>query len=218
MYVINRQEPPPPQEMSSEAGFSLIEGLVAAALLLVIAVSVLPLFTRALESNISGGRSSQLATFVNADLETVGQASVDRDDWKIGAAPGGVRVLESYLWDIGPLFDTTSPSRLGDERWIAAVEDPDGLLEPASGTHDGPLMWARGTTIRKYSLSDIRILIGAGGGLATGGASPYLFDSPVTADDENAHITEIRVTVKEQRVALPAPNGQRITVGHMRSF
>ena len=43
------------------------------------------------------------------------------------------------------------------------------------------------------------------------GASPFLFDNPLTSDD-NAHLTEIRVTVKEQREALPAASGQRVTI------
>ncbi len=196
-----------PRERGGEAGFSLVEGLIAAALLLVISISVLPLFTRALESNISGGRSSQLSTFVSADIEAVNQLPVDGDAWDLPMS--GVLDLGTQKWDVGALFDADAVHYLGDEKW---VDDGD--------SHDGPLMWSRNAEVRKYSLADIQILIGTSGGLVTGGAagaSPFLFDNPLTTD-ENAHLAEIRVTVKEQRNALPAASGKRITVGHFRSF
>ena len=64
------------QAKRGDAGFSLVEGLIAAALLLVIAVSILPLFTRALKSNLSGGRASQLGdvgqTGLTGKIETAG--------------------------------------------------------------------------------------------------------------------------------------------------
>lgn len=191
-----------------ESGFSLVEGLIAAALLLVIAVSVLPVFTRALESNIAGGRSSQLSTFVSADIEAVNQMLVDRDDWSV-AATGGVRDLGTMYWDIGPLFGAAGvPDRLGDEEWIA---------DPA--TAQGPVMWSRNVSVRKYSLSDLQILAGtdvAEDELAAVG-NPMLLDQPLTEDDD-AHLVEVRVTIRENRAALPAASGQRITVSHFRAF
>ena len=44
-----------------------------------------------------------------------------------------------------------------------------------------------------------------------------LLDTPLT-DDENAHLLEFRVTMKENREALPAATGKRITVSHHRAF
>ncbi len=197
-----------PRAAGHESGFSLVEGLIAAALLLIIAVGVLPLFTRALESNIAGGRSSQLSTFVGADIEIVNQGPVDDDDWSIAGEPGGVLDLGTKYWDIGNLYSPTVPDELGDEKW---------LDEADVGSHEGPIMWGLSASVRKYSLADLHILLGTGGVLVTEGESPFLFDDPLT-DDENAHIAEVRVTIREERTGLPAATGQRITVGHYRAF
>lgn len=191
-----------------QAGFSLIEGLIAAALLLVIAVSILPIFVRAIDSNLSGGRASQLSTFVSADIEGVNQEPVDQDAWDVAASlTPGVLDLGDDFWDIGPPLPGL---KLGDEKWVDLETDATG---------PGSLMWSRNVSIRKYSLSDVQILIGTdpAAGLVTGGVSPMLFDNPLT-DDSEAHIAEVRVTLKERRDALPAASGKRMTVGHFRSF
>ena len=204
----NHQPPAAGRPRSGEAGFSLVEGLIAAALLLVVAVSVLPLFTRALESNISGGRSSQLSTFVTADIESVNQMLVDRDEWDV-AASGGTLDLGTTFWDLGPLFDTAGvPDTLGDEAWVDAVTDA-----------QGPVLWSRNISVRKYSLADLQILAGTdvAEDALTAVGNPMLFDMPLT-DDEDAHIVEVRVSIKENRDALPVGSGKRITVGHFRAF
>lgn len=190
-----------------QAGFSLVEGLIATALLLVIAVSVLPIFMRALDSNLSGGRSSQLSTFVHADIEAVNQEPVDQDAWEVGGTGTGVLALGEDFWDIGPPLPNLY---LGDEQWVDTELDATG---PSS------LMWSREIEIRKYSLADIQVLIGTDPttGLVTSGVSPLLFDDPLT-DDTEAHLAEFRVTIKEKRDALPAASGKRITVGHFRAF
>lgn len=194
---------------SGQSGFSLVEGLIASALLLLIAVSILPLFSRAIESNVSGGRSSQLSTFVSVDIERVNQLLVDRDDWEIAAEPGGVKDLGTRYWDIGPLYGVAGiPDKLGDERWVA---DPT--------TAQGPVMWSSTSNVRKYSLADLEIYIGtdiAEDEIVSVG-NPMLLDQPLT-EDENAQLTEIRVSVKENRAALPAGSGQRITISHFRAF
>ena len=188
-----------------QAGFSLVEGLIAAALLLVIAVSVLPIFMRALESNLSGGRSSQLSTFVSTDLEGVNQEPVDQDAWDVGGTGTGVLDLGDDFFDLGP----SSPSLyVGDEKWVDTEADATG---------PGSLLWRRNISVRKYSLADVQILVGAGGGLVTAGESPMLFDAPLT-DDAEAHLAEIRVTIKERRDGVPAASGKRVTTGHFRAF
>ena len=50
-----------PRPRHSEAGFSLIEGLIAAALLLLVLVSILPLFTQSMLNNATGNDSSYIS-------------------------------------------------------------------------------------------------------------------------------------------------------------
>ena len=60
---------PQARAVGAEAGFSLLEVLIAAVLMLVIAVGVLPLFTRAMTASLSGNDSSQASNFGRSRLE-----------------------------------------------------------------------------------------------------------------------------------------------------
>ena len=57
------------------AGFSLLEVLIAAALLLAVAVGILPLFTRSLTSNLEGNEATQLS---NGAIDTLEDMAGDR--------------------------------------------------------------------------------------------------------------------------------------------
>ena len=194
----------------SESGFSLVEGLIAAALLLVIAAGILPLYTRAVSSNIAGGRSSQLSAFASADIEEDNQTSVDRADWSLGLS-GGVLDLGTLFWVGGQVYASEAvPYTIGNQhqKWLASPADSDGLV-----------FWSRNVTIRKYSLSDLQILAGTdvSDDEITAVGHPMLLDTPLT-DDANGHLTEFRVSIKERRGTLPAATGQRTTVSHFRTL
>lgn len=57
------------QRRDGEAGFSLIEGLIAAALLLIVTVGVLPLFSRSMLNNIKGNDSTRESNAVVDEFE-----------------------------------------------------------------------------------------------------------------------------------------------------
>lgn len=200
-----------PAPSEREAGFSLIEGLIAAALLLVVAVSILPLFMRALESNTRGGRSSQITTLVTAALEELNQASVDREDFQLTGSDTGVRETGIMYWDMGGLYEDGDPAKIGDEEWVADKT-----------TASGPVLWSRELDIRKYSFADVHTSIQVGDQELTTLGDPRWFDSPLQTDDDgelyNAHITEFRVHIVEDREGIPLDSGQRMTVGHFRVF
>ena len=83
-----------------------------------------------------------------------------------------------HVLDIGPLFDSIGvPDTLGDERWVDDEDDA-----------DGPVLWTRDISLRKYSLSDLQILVGTDttDDAITAVGNPMLFDTPLT-DDSNAH-------------------------------
>ncbi len=194
-----------------EAGFSLIEGLMAAALLLVVAVSVLPLFMRALDSNTRGGRASQVSTLITAALEELNQATVDREDFQLTGGDSGVRETGTMFWDMGALYEAGNPAEIGDERWVAD-----------KGDATGPVLWSRELDIRKYSFADVHSSLEVGDSAIATLGDPRWFDSPLQTDDDgnlyDAHITEFRVHIVEDREDVPINSGQRMTVGHFRTF
>ena len=57
--VRNGSTAPCPPPRSSEAGFSVIEGLIAALLLLIVTLGILPLFSRAMSNNVKGNDSTR---------------------------------------------------------------------------------------------------------------------------------------------------------------
>jgi len=194
-----------------EAGFSLLEGLFAAALLLVVGVSVLPLFMRALESNTRGGRSSQVATFATAEVEEVNQTTIDRADWNITTAGSTSLQFPPQFWDLGRLVSTGSAAQIGDEGWVDTEADA-----------VGPILWTRDLMLLKYSFADIHTTIQVDGVTLNTLGDPRLFDTPLTVDADgdqfNSHITEFRVSMQEDRDGLPLAAGQRMTIGHYRTF
>lgn len=91
-------------------GFSLIEALVAAAIFLIIALGLVPLFTRSMISNVAGAESNDVSNFGRSRIEQFYQLPFNAADltidagtekqfddyysladhsWKDGAAPVG---------------------------------------------------------------------------------------------------------------------------------
>lgn len=206
----------PRWQKASQSGFSLLETLFAAVLLAVVAVSILPLFTRALQSNRAGGWSSVMSNFAGADIETANQMVIDHEDFDLPA--GGVLETGAQYWNSGAVDTGEANKLIGDEQW---EDDPSG---------PGLVLWVRNSKVRKYSFADISV-----GTISSDGSPtllslghPELFDRPLDNDDGadgyKAHLTEIRVTVQpcrgcdgsesEQFLAL----GQRTTVSHFRAY
>lgn len=206
----------PTRRRASAQGFSLLETLFAAALLAVVAVSILPLFTRALQSNTSGGWSNVMSNFVGENLEFANQTVIDHEDFDLPA--GGVLDMGAQYWNSGSVDADEANQTIGDEKWEDTAGGP------------GLVLWMRKAKVRKYSFADISVGTISSDGSATlvPLGHPELFDNPLDNDDGadgyKAHLTEIRVTVQpcrgcdgsepDQFLSL----GQRMTVSHFRAY
>ena len=58
-----------PAHAPAAAGFSLIEALIAAAILLIIALGLIPLFSRAITDNVNGNDATQATNGSRTQLE-----------------------------------------------------------------------------------------------------------------------------------------------------
>lgn len=103
---------------SAEAGFSIIEGLIAALLLLVVTLGILPLFSRAMNNNVKGNDSTRQSNTAIGAFETsislpfnsaglnipVGATSVVVDDTlalkKVNSPTGGANQILSTRWEL----------------------------------------------------------------------------------------------------------------------
>jgi Tfp pilus assembly protein PilV len=124
----------------SEAGFSLIEALIAAAILLIIALGLIPLFTRSIIDNNSGNDATQATNHGKTQLEDLIQLPFNHQRLEV---PGGAEVGQSAeTWTTGALNQTGDPN----ERWWQGTAAPAG---------SGEVLWTRRTNVRQYSISDL---------------------------------------------------------------
>lgn len=113
---------------------SMIEAVLAAVILLLIAVGILPMFTRSMASNASGADSTYVSNMATARAEEMLQLPFDAEPLTLAAG---------------------STSRVFDE--VYTEEDGTfivGTEATAKSAGKRPL-WTRVTTIRQFSISDL---------------------------------------------------------------
>lgn len=113
----------------SERGLSLIEAVIAAGILLVLAVGILPLFAQSMSNNQSGADSSTVSNSARSAVEEIFQLPFNSAP--LIPTAGTELVTESYY-------------SLADGEWKAGPEPPDG---------SDPALWLRTATIRQYSVN-----------------------------------------------------------------
>lgn len=122
---------------TSEAGFSLVEGLVAAALLLIVTVGILPLFSRAMQNNAKGNDSTRQANGAVDELER--SISMPFNSGPMDVVNGTNQTVETRVIALRNPPETITP------RW----ELPADL-----GPNDRPVT-TRQRTLRQFSFDDL---------------------------------------------------------------
>jgi len=118
---------------SRSAGFSLVEGLIAAGILLVLAIGILPLFIRSMISNEGGSDYTQITNAAKTKAEEFYQLPFDAEPLQVTA--GTERVFEEYFSQ-------------RDEIWRDGTE--------GDAATDGDLaLFLRTTTIRQFNINDL---------------------------------------------------------------
>jgi type II secretory pathway pseudopilin PulG len=112
------------------AGFSLVETLIAALILMVVALGVLPLFSRAMASNLSGSESTSLANMAATRAEELYQLAFDHD--LLTVPVGATEVISDEVWTAE------------QKRWIGGDE---------LGTDTA--LWTRQTRVRQFNVNDL---------------------------------------------------------------
>lgn len=211
---------------SGEAGMSLVEVTIAAAILLVVSIGVLPLFTRAIVNNRSGYDSNQASHLVRTSLEDDLALGFNHPKFDIrnplpghfvqpsSIGVGGEEMLQGdFFWDEGAL--STVPA--GTERNCAVIEG--GTAKTADGstncvklgdggwvvdptTARGYVLWQRRNVVREYTYADISegVIDQAGNQLVTLGHS-HFFDRPLASGDppSSGHFREQTIELRSER-------------------
>lgn len=119
---------------TQSGGFSLIEVMVAGVILLVIALGLVPLYTRSVRSNVEGFDYTQVANSARSRADELFQLPFDSPRLTV---PGGETVLEFQ--------DFYSHA---EHRWMEQAEwDTDG--------GDDTALFTRTTTVRQFAVGDM---------------------------------------------------------------
>lgn len=183
---------PPLRAVDRHRGMSLIEVLVAAGLLLIIALGILPFFSNAIKSNNTGHEYTQASNHGKSRVEEAFQ--VPFNDPALMTVPAGQPALvtqEHYRPDLRRWEPGATPSS-------PLPSDPDSPF----GTVEIP--WTRTTTVRQYSTEAINDEDNTALDLKksealTGGTDPVF-----------VHLKEVEVLVESTRTGGPLGAGKQV--------
>jgi|GEM_PF-665835 len=207
----SRSHDAPSPPVLSRQGFSLVEVLVAMALLTVVLISLVPVFTRAMRVNAQGNEAGRQSQLGRSEIEELLQLPFNHELLEVTA--GNERTLTEF-WSTG------QPERLGDEGWR-----PDLPTAGAGLGRQEEALWRRTVTVRQYSLNGVRdtdsdgvvdLVLGLEDTDRDG-----VFDNPLPAGALAAtvHLKEVDVSVASRRAEGNAITpSTRLRLQQLKSF
>jgi Tfp pilus assembly protein PilV len=113
-----------------QLGFSMIEALIAAALIGIIAIGLIPMFTRAMTDNMAGSDYTRVSNYAKSDEEDFAREPFSNMTTQVSSGQASTQKLEYF----NPL--TT--------QWVVGT--------PPAGNKT--IVWTRTTTYSQYSIND----------------------------------------------------------------
>ena len=190
------------------AGFSLVEALIATAVLGFIAIGILPMFTQAMLNNKQGSDSTVVTTFGKTNVESLDAVDYSSTTGPL-ALPTGASSCVTVDW-----YVQQSSAKVGGTNgyWLVTYPTPTpGGAPCAAGpaplqpvpTVTGLVLWKRTTTVTQYSVDDL----------------PNSFVNPLpggTSPDQ-VHLKKIQVVVQRAVPGVGVMAGKAITLQLLRS-
>jgi len=185
-------------------GFTLIETLVAAAILLVLAVGLLPLFIRSIANNALGGELSQKSNHVKTMVEELVQLPFGSP--QLAVVAGSDRTTTDY-YTLGTLGAPVGSDPT--HGWA-----PAGFAAATDGSR-GSVTWERRTRVRNFRIADFEAAsaIDPTTGALSGYTPPVPLDSGVNATE----IQLIEIQVDLHNFVDPTHNRLDVLAGFNRT-
>ena len=185
-----------PETPRRAAGFSLIEALIAAALLGFIAISILPLFLRAMVNNKQGSDSTVVTTFSKTNLESLDAIPFDGAAVTIPPGSTSAVVVDWYTQQV--------PIQVGgtNGQWIVTCTGTTASCASAlPPTGQGLVLWKRTTTVQQYNINDLT------------------FQNPEdgSTSPDFVHLKRIQVVVQRPLPGMSLTAGKAITLQLLRA-
>jgi len=129
---------PSMRRRARQAGFSIVEVLIAAAILLIITIGILPMFTRAVLSNVSGAQSTLATNFGSTQIETLAEKPFGAPGLQIPA--GATQLLTTDYWAQGS---------------SGSIGDPNQGFTATPTAANGLVTWQRTTQVQQYAIDNL---------------------------------------------------------------
>ena len=124
---------------AGEAGFTIVEGLIAALILAIILIGVLPMITRSMQNNLQGNDATHEANAATDELESLYSLPFNSPELTVLAGQSSL-VSTDYFLNSTDTWSTTIPTPKDDlYTRNVTVEYFAGADLQADGTLDSPL-------------------------------------------------------------------------------
>ena len=177
-----------------QGGFSLLEALLASALVLVITLGIMPLFTTSIVQNVAGKESTLSSNYSRSTSEEMIALPLDRDLLRPPVSLISREVCQDYEEGVG---------------WDYVICDDPLIGEPR---------WTRELNVQQYSIREIYDADTASGVPTFKNPIPgYLLTD--TRLDSFVHLREVMVITEGQRKPdSPLGKGRRVDIVNLRGF
>lgn len=188
---------PDSRGVGSTSGFSMLEVLIAGAILLIISLGLIPLFAQAIRNNETGSDYLQVTNGNKSRLEESTQLPFNHTTLALPAGATERQVVDSYAQG--------DRHRIGDaaEGWW-----------PGTPSDKGQILWTRTTRVHAFS---VNALDREGGDFAL---SPDEREagSNDTSDLGNQNLKEVEVVLESEKDSTLFGGGKRTTFRLLKAF
>ena len=187
---------PDSRSCGSAAGFSMLEVMIAGAILLIISLGLIPLFVQSIRNNETGSDYTQVANANKSRLEESSQLPINNAALGVPVGLAEGQVVESYAQG--------ERSKVGDtnERWW-----------PGAPSDKGQLLFTRTTRIHLYSMDALdkrdKDFVLETGERQLGSTA---------GDMGNAHLKEVEVVLDSEKDSAVFGGGKRTTFRLLKAF
>lgn len=178
-----------------QGGFSLLEALLAAALVLVITLGIMPLFTTSIVQNVSGRESTLSSNYSRSTAEEMISLPLDRELLRPPVSQISREVCQDYEDGVG---------------WDYVICGDPLIGEPK---------WTRELNVQQYSIREIYDADTASGQPTFKNPIPGYAAVSDSRLDSFVHLREVMVITEGQRAPnSPLGKGRRVDVINLRGF
>lgn len=175
-----------------DGGFSVVEVLLAAAVLLIVTIGILPLFARAISSNVQGQQLTEAVHRAKSEMETMIQADFN----------GELMTVES-----GDLLSDGTPGKETIQYWSS---EKGTWVDESELSTDELRTFVRTTRVRQFGIQELR----------QNPSTKDWTPKPGGSAESEIHLKEIEVvvtTAEDEQSSVFGPSRQ-LTLRTIKSF